>query len=241
MSRKLQQIMVILGALSVSSAAADGFSATVGVPVTPVFGVGAALNYTYEISPNWFVGGTLGASYVPVATTPFAVSARVGTNYIFNLTDTTDLKADAYVGGGVNAYFSSSSFFSADLGTGAKATFTVSPIAKVYGGIDADLSIPLASGSGTTYVAGGLFTYAGGKLEPVKDVEVYAQAGFGYSAVLGVSGDTRYDLGLGAYYSVTPEFRLGASVGYDGAFRAGINLQYVQKPGTLATPGNFLP
>ena len=104
MSRKLQQIMVILGALSVSSAGADGFSATVGVPVTPVFGVGAALNYTYEISPNWFVGGTLGASLVPTATAPFAVFTRLGTNYIFNLTDTTDLKADAYVGGGVNAF-----------------------------------------------------------------------------------------------------------------------------------------
>jgi hypothetical protein len=241
MSRKLQQIMVILGALSVSSAAADGFSATVGVPVTPVFGVGAALNYTYEISPNWFVGGSLRASYIPIATTPFSVSTRVGTNYIFNLTDTSDLKADAYVGGGLNAYFGSTTLITADVETGAKATFTVSPMAKVYGGIDAGLSVPLASGSPTTYVFGSVLTYVGGKLEPVKDVEVYAQAGFGYSAVFGVSGDTRYDLGLGAYYSVTPEFRLGASVGYDGAFRAGINLQYVQKPGTLATPGNFLP
>jgi hypothetical protein len=241
MSRKLQQIMVILGALSVSSAAADGFSATVGVPVTPVFGVGAALNYTYEISPNWFVGGTLGASYVPVATTPFAVSTRVGTKYIFNLTDTTDLKADAYVGAGVNAFFGSATFFSADVETGAKATFSVSPMAKVYGGIDAGLSIPLASGSATTYVLGSVFTYVGGKLEPVKDVEVYAQAGFGYATLFGLSGGTSYDLGLGAYYSLTPEFRLGASVGFNGDFRAGINLQYVQKPGTLATPGNFLP
>ena len=241
MSRKLQQIMVIIGALTVSSAGADGFSATVGVPVTPVFGVGAALNYTYEISPNWFVGGSLRASYIPVATTPFSASTRVATNYIFNLTDTSDLKADAYVGVGLNAFFGNTTFFAADVETGAKASFTVSPMFKVYGGIDAGLSVPFASGSTTTAIFGSVFTYVGGKLEPVKDVEVYAQTGLGYSGSFGVGGDIRYDLGLGAYYSLTPEFRLGASVGFDGNFRAGINLQYVQKPGTLATPGNFLP
>jgi hypothetical protein len=241
MSRKLQQIMVILGALSVSSAAADGFSATVGIPVTPVFGVGAALNYTYEISPNWFVGGSLRASYVPIATTPFSVSARIGTNYIINLTDTTDLKADAYVGGGINAYFGSSGLITTDVETGAKATFSVSPMAKVYGSIDAGLSVPLASTTATTYVFGSISTYVGGKLEPVKDLEVYAQAGLGYSGFFGRSGGVGYDLGLGAYYSLTPELRLGASVGFNGDFRAGISLQYVQKPGTLATPGNFLP
>jgi hypothetical protein len=241
MSRKFQQIMVILGALTVSSAAADGFSATVGVPVTPVFGVGAALNYTYEISPNWFVGGSLRANYTPSFTAaPFSAGARLGTNYIINLVDASNLKADAYVGAAVNLGFTNGFSIAPELNAGTRATFSISPMAKLYGGLGGTLLIPGA-------VALNLDGYFGGKLEPVKNLEAYAELGFDYLGAFSSNSIGLYDLKLGVYYTIIPEVRLGASVGYGGAFgvsgdfRTSIGAQFAQKPGTLATPGNFLP
>ena len=226
--------MVVIGALVFgSSAGADGLSGEITLPLNP-FSVGAAINYTYEVVPNWFVGGSLRAGYGPFGSTgAFNAGARLGTNYIINLAETRNLKADAYVGAGVDLGFIAAFSAVPDINAGARATFSISPGAKVYGGIDGKVAL-LSSTTGVS-VAPGVFTYFGGKLEPVTNLEVYAQAGLGYSTAF------NYDLKLGAYYTLIPEVRLGASVGYNGDFRASIGAQFAQKPGTLATPGNFLP
>jgi hypothetical protein len=241
MSRKLQQIMVILGALSVSSAAADGLSATLDVPVTPGFGVLAAINYSYELAPNWFVGVSLRAGYGPFDSTGrFSSSARLATNYIINLAETSDLKADAYVGAGLDIGLTDNFNLSPEVNAGARATFSVSPMAKVYGGVNAGVNL----NTGGFYP--GVSVYVGGKLEPITNLETYLETGLGYSFSPS-SGFGYYDLKLGMYYTVIPEVRLGASVGYggffdtSGGFRVSIGAQFAQKPGTLATPGNFLP
>jgi hypothetical protein len=227
--------MMVVGALAIgSSAGADGLSGEITLPLNP-FSIGAAINYTYELVPNWFVGGSLRAGYGPFGNAAtFGVGARLGTNYIINLAETRDLKADAYIGAGVDLGFTGGFSAVPDINAGARATFSISPGAKVYGGVDGRLSL-LSPSTGVS-IAPSVFTYVGGKLEPLTNLEVYAQAGLGYSSVF------NYDLKLGAYYTVIPEVRVGASVGYgNDAFRASIGAQFAQKPGTLATPGNFLP
>ncbi len=227
--------IVVIGALVIgNSAGADGLSGEITLPLNP-FSVGAAINYTYEVVPNWFVGGSLRAGYGPFGSTgAFSAGARLGTNYIINLAENRDLKADAYVGTGVDLGFIGAFSAVLDVNAGARATFSVTPAVKLYGGADGKLAlISLPAG---VSVAPSIFGYFGGKLEPVTNLEVYAQAGLGYSSQF------NYDLKLGAYYTVIPEVRLGASVGYgNDNFRASIGAQFAQKPGTLATPGNFLP
>ena len=228
----------LIGALAIgatvigSSAGADGLSAELTLPLTP-FSVGAAVHYTYEVVPNLFVGGSLAAAFVPGPVNGFAAVGRLGTKYIVNLTDANNFKADAYVGAGANAIYAGAFIPSIDLNAGARGTFSISPGAKLYGGVDAVAGLAFIS-TGAVF-APGISGYFGGKLEPLTNLEVYAQTGVGFVGAFG------YDLKLGAYYTVIPEVRLGASVGYDGGFRATIGAQFSQKPGTLATPGNFLP
>jgi hypothetical protein len=232
--KNMSMMFIGAGALVLgSSAGADGLSGEITLPLNP-FSVGAAINYTYELVPNWFVGGSLKANYTPSFTAaPFSAGARLATNYIINLVETRDLKADAYVGAGVELGFTGGFSATPDVTAGVRATFSISPGVKVYGGLDGKLTVfttPVFN------VIPGVFTYVGGKLEPVTNLEIYAQAGIGYASLFS------YDLKLGAYYTVIPEVRLGASVGYgNDAFRASIGAQFAQKPGTLATPGNFLP
>lgn len=222
--------IIFIGALSLgSSAGADGFSGEVNLPVNP-FTVGANINYTHEIIANWFVGASLRAGYGPFGNTgTFNSNVRLGSNYIFNLAETPDLKADAYVSAGLNVGLTNNFSLTPEVNAGARATYAVGPMAKVYGGVDAQASLIAST------VSPNVFGYLGGKLEPISKLEVYAQAGLGYSSMF------NYDLKLGAYYTPIPEVRLGASVGYNGDFRASIGVQFFQKPGTLATPGNFLP
>ena len=217
-------------ALSLGGAAsADGFSAELDLPANP-FTANLALHHTYEILPNWFVGTTARTVYGPFGDKAALTStSRVGSNYVFNLVDAGGLKADAYVGAGLLVNWTDNFRLTPDVNAGARATYSVDSSLKVYGGVDAQAS--LVAGSITPNV----FGYVGGKFEPMSSLEVYAQAGVGYSSAF------NYDLKLGAYFTVLPELRLGASVGYDGDFRANLGLQFALKPGTLATPGNFLP
>jgi hypothetical protein len=232
--------MMVVGAVAIGgSAGADGLSGEITLPLNP-FSVGAAINYTYEVVPNWFVGGSLRAGYGPFGNAAaFGVGARLGTNYIINLAETRDLKADAYVGAGVDLGFIGAFSAVPDVNAGARATFSVTPAVKLYGGADGKLA--LTSAATGVQVSPSIFGYFGGKLEPITNLEAYAQAGLGYSSVF------NYDLKLGAYYTIIPEVRVGMAVGYGnnfgstGDFRASIGGQFAQKPGTLATPGNFLP
>ncbi len=222
--------IMAIGALSLgSSAGAGGFSGEVNFPANP-FTVNAAINYTHELIPNWFVGASLRAGYRPFGHAGrFNSNLRLGSNYVFNLAETSDLKADAYVGAGLNVELTNNFSLTPEVNAGARATYSISPMAKIYGGVDAQASLIAST------ISPNVFGYLGGMLEPITNLEVYAQAGLGYSSMFNC------DLKLGAYYTVIPEVRLGASVGYDGDFRASIGLQIAQKPGTLATPGNFLP
>jgi hypothetical protein len=239
--KKISMMVIGAGALVLgSSAGADGLSGEITLPLNP-FSIGAAINYTYELVPNWFVGGSLRANYTPSFTpAPFSAGARLGTNYIINLVDASNLKADAYVGAAANLGFTGGLSIVPELSTGARATFSISPMAKLYGGLGGTVLFPGA-------VALNLDGYFGGKLEPVKNLEAYAEMGFDYLSAFSSSSVGLYDLKLGVYYTIIPEVRLGASVGYGGVFgtngdfRASIGAQFAQKPGTLATPGNFLP
>jgi hypothetical protein len=222
--------IMAIAALSLGSAAgADGLSGEVNLPANP-FSVNAAINYTYEVIPNWFVGASLRTGYGPFGNTgAFNSNLRLGSNYVFNLIATPDLKADAYVGAGLDVGLTNNFTLTPEVNAGARATYSVSPMAKVYGGVDAQASLIAST------ITPSVFGYLGGKLEPITNLEVYAQAGLGYSSRF------NYDLKLGAYYTLIPEVRLGASVGYNGDFRASVGAQFALKPGTLATPGNFLP
>jgi hypothetical protein len=222
--------IMVIGALSLgSSAGADGFSAEVNLPANP-FTVNGAINYSYELIPNWFVGASLRANYGPFGNAAkFDSSVRLGSNYVLNLVKTPDLKADAYVGAGLNVGLTNNFSLTPEVNAGARATYSVSPMIKVYGGVDAQAALIAST------ISPNVCGYLGGKLEPITNLEVYAQAGLGYSSLF------NYDLKLGAYYTVIPEVRLGASVGYNGDFRASVGAQFALKPGTLATPGNFLP
>jgi hypothetical protein len=239
--KKMSMMVIGAGALVLgSSAGADGLSGEINLPLNP-FSVNAAIHYTYELVPNWFVGGSLRAGYGPIGSNgEFNSSARLGTNYIINLLDTGDLKADAYVGAAVNLGFTKDFTITPELNAGTRATFSISPMAKLYAGLGGRLQFPGA-------VAFNLDGNFGAKLEPVKNLEAYVEAGFNYLRAFSSSSLGLYDLKLGVYYTLVPEVRLGASVGYGGAFgasgdfRASIGAQFAQKPGTLATPGNFLP
>ena len=226
---KKRSIMTIAALSLGGAAAADGFSAEVNLPANP-FTVNVALHHTYEILPNWFIGTSARTAYGPFGNQAKLTStSRVGTNYVFNLADAGGLKADAYVGAGLGVNWTDNISLTPDVNAGARATYSVDSLFKVYGGVDAQAS--LVAGS----IVPNVYGYVGGKFEPISSLEVYAQAGAGYSSAF------NYDLKLGAYFTVIPELRLGASVGYDGDFRASLGLQFALKPGTLATPGNFLP
>jgi hypothetical protein len=232
--KKISMMVVGAGALVLgSSAGADGLSGELTIPVNR-FSIGAAINYTYELVPNWFVGGSLEAAYTPSLTAdPFSAGARLGTNYIINLAETRDLKADTYIGAAMDMNLIGGFSATPELNAGARATFSVTPAVKLFGGADGKLALNFVPAG--VSVAPSIFGYFGGKLEPITNLEAYAQAGIGYANAF------NYDLKFGMYYTVIPEVRLGASVGYNGDFRATFGAQFAQKPGTLATPGNFLP
>jgi hypothetical protein len=130
--------------------------------------------------------------------------------------------------------------FSGDLNAGVFARYGIGNDVKLYGGIDSALGYNFSVGQVNPEIS----AYAGIKFEPIGALSLYAQGAVGYNRIssVGTSGaGFVYDTRAGLYYDIVPQFRLGVYAGFNGAFVLGIGGQYTMKPGTLATPGNYLP
>jgi hypothetical protein len=257
MKNALQRnVLIGLAALGLSTPAlADGLSATLEVPILPQFSVGGTLSYTYEVVPNLFLGGTLGGVYNFGAGVG-AIGGRLGGVYVLQLLDASNTFVNAYVGAGVNAAYvivpapaTSGIGFAADVNAGVFGRFGISQFARIYGGIDGALGYNFTGGQFVPVIS----TYAGVRLEPITSLEVYAQAAVGLNGIkaanlsgaalvssFGAPGFV-YDVRAGLYYQIVPQFQIGLYTGFNGGFSLGLSAKFTEKPGTLATPGNYLP
>ncbi len=237
-------IIALAGLLALNAPAlADGFSVTVDAPISPNFSIGTGLNYSYEVIPNLFVGGSLNLVFVPSApsSAQFGLGTRIGAKYIMQVIDTSKTYVNVYTGAGVNLQILPSPVsVSADVNAGVFGRYGVADFVKIYGGMDGALAYNFSVGALNPSIS----AYGGLKFEPIGALSLYAQAGVGYNNIssVGTSGaGLVYDIRAGLYYDIVPQFRLGVYTGFNGGFLLGISGQYTMKPGTLATPGNYLP
>jgi hypothetical protein len=241
---RLRNMVILCASLALGAAPAlaDGFSATIDLPVLPAFSVGAGLHYSTEIIPNLFVGGSLNLGFTPSlpAASQFGVSARVGAKYIVQVLSANNTFVNVYAGAGFDASILPTSSFSVDLNAGFVARYGISQDIKVYGGMDSALAYNFSVGQFSPQISG----YAGLKFEPLAGISLYTQAALGFNSIATVESfgtGLLFDTRVGLYYDIVPEFRLGLYAGYNGGFVLGIGGQYSMKPGTLAIPGNYLP
>ncbi len=249
-----RNVLIGLALIGLSTPAlADGFSATLEVPILPQFSVGGTLNYSYEVVPNLFLGGTLGGAY-NFGAQAGGIGGRVGGVYVLQLLDASNTFVNAYVGAGANVFYliapgASGLAFAADANAGVFARYGISQAARIYGGIDGALGYNFTGGQFIPVVS----TYAGVRLEPLTSLEVYAQAAVGLNEikVANASGSSLlsafaapgfvYDVRAGLYYQIVPQVQVGLYTGFNGGFSVGLSAKFTEKPGTLATPGNYLP
>jgi hypothetical protein len=229
-------------ALSLSSAAfADGFSATLDMPIIPTsnFSIKLGLNYSLEISPNLFVGASLNPTITPGAADVFSLSARVGAKYVLLLLKDSTTSVNAYLGAGVTASVIPAPFtIGVDLNAGIKAITAIGGGFKFYGGLDGNVVYVFTGGAfGFSLIAN-----AGVFFEPVTNLEFRVQ---GTAALIGVAGLTGFGWGIGSslYYTIVPQFKVGltANYGSSGAFIFGLGALFAEKPGSLGIAGNYLP
>lgn len=253
--KKAFQRTLLLGLVAAFSgpALADGLSASLEVPILPQFSVGGTLNYTYEVIPNLFLGGSLGGAYNFSASVG-GIGGRVGGVYVLQLLDADNTFVNAYVGAGTNVIYLiaptvSGVAFSADVNGGLFARYGISQAARVYGGVDAAAAYNFSAGQFVPVASG----YAGLRLEPLTNLNVYVQGAVGLNAIkvanssgsslitgLGTPGFV-YDVRAGLYYAIVPQVQVGLYTGFNGGFSIGLSAKFVEKPETLATPGNYLP
>jgi hypothetical protein len=225
-----------------SPALADGFSASLDVPVVDngafAPSIGVALAYSLEVAPRIFVGATAKIGFDPqAATTPvnnqFSLGARVGAKYVLSVTKSANLFVDVPVGVGIDiGILPGDVSVGADLNAAVNVVYALNPTAKI-----------IAQGGGLvgyTFTAGGGFKYnlfadAGVFFEPITNLEVYARGNLNYSGALG------YEVIGGLYYTVVPQAKVGLYLGYNGGFVVGIRGLFVEKPGTLGVIGAFQP
>ena len=232
--------LLTMTALGLSSAAlADGFSATLEVPIVPTFSAKLGLNYSLEVSPNLFIGGSLNSTITPGATNVFGLTARVGAKYVLLLLKNSTTSVNAYLGAGVNASVIPTPFtIGLDLNAGINAIAAIGGGFKFYGGVD---------GVAVYVFTGGAFVFslaanAGVFFEPVTNLEFRLQ---GLVALVGTAGVTGFGWGINSslYYTIVPQFKVGltAAYGSSGAFVFGLGALFAEKPGTLGIAGNYLP
>jgi hypothetical protein len=236
-------ILAMIGILGLTvPALADGFSATVDVPVLPTFSIGAGLHYSTEVIPNLFVGGSLNANFTPSfpASAQFGFGARAGVKYIVQVMEAKNGFVNVYVGAGLDLVVLPSVNVGSDLNAGVFTRYGISDAVKVYGGIDGELAFNFTASQFNPQIS----AYGGLKFEPIGALSLYTQAAIGFNGITTVNTGGAgfvYDARLGMYYDIVPQFRVGAYVGFNGGVVLGISGQYSLKPGTLAIPGNYLP
>ncbi len=232
--------LLTVTALGLSSAAlADGFSATLEVPIVPTFSAKLGLNYSLEVSPNLFIGGSLNSTITPGATNVFGLTARVGAKYVLLLLKNSTTSVNAYLGAGVNASVIPAPFtIGLDLNAGINAITAIGGGFKFYGGVDGVVAYVFTGGAFVFSLAAN----AGVFFEPVTNLEFRLQ---GLVALVGTAGLTGFGWGVGSslYYTIVPQFKVGltAAYGSSGAFVFGLGALFAEKPGTLGIAGNYLP
>ena len=249
------RLLIGLAALGLCStpALADGFSASLEVPILPTFSVGGTLNYSFEVVPNLFLGASVGGAYNFNAQVG-GIGGRVGAVYVAQLLDADNTFVNAYVGAGANVIYviapgASGISFAADANAGVFARYGISRAVRIYGGVDGAVGFNFTGNQFIPVVSG----YAGVRFEPLTNLILYVQgaAGLNEIKVANASGSSLitglgapgfvYDLRAGLFYSFIPEFQLGVYTGFNGGFSLGVSAKFTEKPGTLGTPGNYLP
>jgi hypothetical protein len=246
----------LMSAAFAAPALADGFSATLETPIglSPTsFSVAGSLNYSMEVIPQLFVGGSLGGGYNITGNTG-TVGARVGGVYVLQLAQASNAFVNAYVGAGANGVFipGPNTFgFAVDVNGGLFARYALSPQVRAYGGVDAEAGYNFSSG-----FAPAVSGYAGLRFEPLTALSVYAQGGLGYGSIkaANASGSSLtvlpvtnpglvYDLRAGLFYQFAPQFQMGfyGSYNQSNAFTIGLTAKFLEKPNTLGIAGNYLP
>ena len=247
-SIKMSAVMVSALGLA-SSAFADGLSGTLVAPLTPNFGIEGTVNYNIESPTGLVSGGSIVASG---DSNGFGLKARVGTKYAVELYQDFDYTVVGYVGVGANAILVPSPMgVSVDASAGLKTRYFLSPMTRIYGDADFLAQYDFSSQTINPFLVGTV----GAKFNITPFTDVYAQTslatGFGATPV-------GFDLRLGSQYNLDPQWKVGGTVGYGNfiegsngliggstigstGFSARVGLQYVERDGSIGTPGAFLP
>ncbi len=256
MLRKLALLAVATVGVSGSVAHAEGFSLTLDVPVRPEFSIGLGLNYSLQVIPNLYVGISTDTRFIAGnsgATPPtngiFSFEARFGGKYIETLLIEKAYYLKWYAGAGIVIQpFGVTTGFRSDVVGGFFGRYEISKVAKVYGGLDGGVLLEFNQANPLNLFAS---LFAGIKIDPSPLLSLYFQSSVGWNRIENTSNTLRgggylLDARIGGYFSIVPQFRLGLFVGYLGsqsqnALTFGISGQFLEKPGSLATPGNYLP
>jgi hypothetical protein len=255
--RKLALLAVATVGVSVGSVAqAEGFSLTLDVPIAPEFSIGLGLNYSLQVIPNLYIGISTDTRFiagnpnaVPATNGVFSFKARFGGKYIETLLLEKAYYLKWYAGAGIVIQpFGPTTGFSSDVVGGFFGRYEISRVAKVYGGLDGGVLLEFNQANPLNLFAS---LFAGIKIDPSPLLSMYFQTSVGWNRIENTEntlvGGYLLDARIGTYFSIVPQFRLGIFVGYissqsrGGALTFGIGGQYIEKPGSLATPGNYLP
>jgi hypothetical protein len=233
-----------------SSVFADGFSLTLDVPVQPRFSIGLGINYSLQVISNLYVGISSDLRFI--ASNPdnakIALDVRFGGKYIASLIDEPAYYLKYYAGIGLEIAAFANSNVSSDINGGLFTRFFISKVAKIYGGIDGALTFGFGTVNGGLNLEASLF--AGIKIDPNPAFSAYFQFAGGWNHLQTTGArDAGYllEARIGAYFAIVPQFRLGLYIGFQngqtrgGEIVFGISGQFLEKPGSLATPGNYLP
>jgi hypothetical protein len=248
-AHRLARVGIALLALSATPALADGFSLTLDAPILPQFSVGLGLNYTLQVIPNLYVGVSTDTRYsasLPAAD-QFSIDVRFGGKYITTLYEEPSFYIKWYAGAGINIRpIGAGAGAVADFNGGLFGRYELSRVAKFYGGVDGGVLLNFSQANPLNLYAS---AFAGVKIDPNPILSAYFQIAGGWNRIentgtqnLGYLVDAR----IGGYFAVVPQFRIGLFVGYVGSGNGsgvifGIGGQFLERPGTLATPGNYLP
>lgn len=248
MNKKPLIALTLVAALS-GMALADGFSATLEVPVSPAFGINGSLNLNVESPTGLVTGGSLIGSY---SGGPFNLGLRLGTKYAVDFYRDFRTDLEGYIGLAGNVFFLPSPIsLGADVSAGFRLRHRLSGLARLYSDLDVVGSYSFANASFSPLVGGTL----GLKLDSIPNTDIYLQGALGtrFNNLVG------YDLRAAAYLDVTPEVKLGGSVGFgtmdyapnghpafttigtNAAVSLRLGLQFTQNPNTIGTPGSYLP
>jgi hypothetical protein len=239
----MKRVFVVAAtALGLSSAAlADGFSATLDVPIVPTnqFSVRLGLNYSLEVSKNLFIGASLNPSFTPSNTNQFGLTARVGAKYVVLIAKSAESIFNGYVGAGATANIVPQPFgISADINAGLDGVFGLGAGFKLYTQLNGKAGYDFTASVFGYQVDATLGIF----VEPLQNLEFRLQATGVFAGVGNING-FGWALGSSLYYTIVPQFKLGVTAGYGsgGAFVFGVGALFAEKPGTLGIAGNYLP